>query len=80
MYKKVKNRPCIFCSSSIRNLRYLSPCSVIANIFEFVGLAVIAYYIFGTPLPRFDNGDNDDDVDVYDDGDDDDDDDDALSL
>jgi len=36
---------------SIRNLRYLSPCSVLANIFEFVGLAVIAYYIFGSPLP-----------------------------
>ena len=58
---------------SIRNLRYLSPCSVIANIFEFVGLAVIAYYIFGSPLPRFDNGDNDDDN-----GDDDDDDDDDF--
>ena len=52
-------------SPSIRNLRYLSPCSVLANIFEFVGLAVIAYYIFGTPLPRFDTdedviGDDDD--------------------
>ena len=53
--------------SSIRNLRYLSPCSVIANIFEFVGLAVIAYYIFGTPLPRFDDGG--DDGDDGDDGD-----------
>ena len=57
---------------------------MIANIFEFVGLAVIAYYIFGSPLPRFDNGDNDDGagVDVDDDVDDDgeDDDDDALSL
>ena len=54
-------------SPSIRNLRYLSPCSVLANIFEFVGLAVIAYYIFGTPLPRFDTdhdgiGDDDNNV------------------
>ena len=53
---------------------------MIANIFEFVGLAVIAYYIFGSPLPRFDDGDDendeadddddDDDYDGYDDVDD----------
>jgi len=36
---------------SIRNLRYLSPCSVLANILEFLGLAVIGYYIFSSPLP-----------------------------
>jgi len=36
---------------SIRNLRYLSPCSVLANILEFVGLAVIFYYIFSSPIP-----------------------------
>ena len=46
---------------------------MIANIFEFVGLAVIAYYIFGSPLPRFDDGD--DKNDEADDDDDDDDDD-----
>jgi len=37
---------------SIRNLRYLSPCSVLANILEFVGLAVVFYYIFRSPLPN----------------------------
>jgi hypothetical protein len=36
----------------LRNLRYLSPCSVIANILEFLGLAVIFYYIFSSPIPR----------------------------
>lgn len=36
---------------SIRNLKYLSPCSVLANILEFVGLGIIFYYIFETPLP-----------------------------
>ena len=43
---------------------------MIANIFEFVGLAVIAYYIFGSPLPRFDDDDDDDVVDDDDDDDD----------
>ena len=56
MVEKFKNNEEKTLCFSIRNLRYLSPCSVIANIFEFVGLAVIAYYIFGTPLPRFDDG------------------------
>jgi len=36
---------------SIKNLRYLSPCSVLANILEFVGLGIIFYYIFCTSLP-----------------------------
>ena len=54
---------------SIRNLRYLSPCSVLANIFEFVGLAVIAYYIFGSPLPRCHHENNGDDGHNHDDDD-----------
>jgi len=36
---------------SIRNLKYLSPCSVLANILEFVGLGIIFYFIFENPLP-----------------------------
>ena len=32
--------------------RYLSPCSVIANIFQFVGLGIVFYYIFREPLPH----------------------------
>ena len=36
---------------SIRNLKYLSPCSVLANILEFIGLGIIFYYIFDKPLP-----------------------------
>jgi len=36
---------------SIRNLKYLSPCSILANILEFVGLGIIFYFIFETPLP-----------------------------
>jgi len=36
---------------SIRNLKYLSPSSILANILEFVGLGIIFYYIFSTPLP-----------------------------
>ncbi len=36
---------------SIRSLRYLSPCSVIANIAQFVGLGIVFYYIFRDPLP-----------------------------
>ena len=36
---------------SIRNLKYLSPCSILANILEFVGLGIIFYFIFATPLP-----------------------------
>ena len=39
---------------SIRNLKYLSPCSVLANILEFVGLAIIFFYIFDTKLPATD--------------------------
>jgi len=39
---------------SIKNLKYLSPCSVLANILEFVGLAIIFYYIFDTQLPATD--------------------------
>jgi len=40
---------------SIRNLRYLSPCSVIANILEFVGLGIIFYYIFRDRIPGSDS-------------------------
>jgi len=36
---------------SIKNLRYLSPCSILANILEFAGLGIIFYYIFATPIP-----------------------------
>lgn len=35
----------------IKNLRYLSPFSVIANIFQFVGLGIIFFYIFRDHLP-----------------------------
>lgn len=35
----------------VRNLKYLSPLSVVANILEFVGLGIIFYYIFSGPLP-----------------------------
>ena len=38
---------------SVRNLRFLSPVSVIANVFEFYTLAVVFYYIFREPLPDF---------------------------
>lgn len=31
--------------------RYLSPCSVIANISQFTGLAIVFFYIFRDPLP-----------------------------
>merc|ERR1712123_84009 len=40
---------------SIKNLKYLSPCSILANILEFVGLGIIFYYIFATPLPSSDS-------------------------
>ena len=36
---------------SIKNLKYLSPCSILANILEFVGLGIIFYFIFETSLP-----------------------------
>ncbi|XP_023344937.1 proton-coupled amino acid transporter 1 isoform X1 [Eurytemora carolleeae] len=38
----------------VRNLKYLSPLSVVANILEFVGLGIIFYFIFATPLPSSD--------------------------
>lgn len=31
---------------SIRSLRYLSPCSIVANVCQFVGLGIVFYYIF----------------------------------
>merc|ERR1711892_706970 len=40
---------------SIKNLKYLSPCSILANILEFVGLGIIFYYIFATPIPSSDS-------------------------
>ena len=42
-----------FILGSVRNLRFLSPVSVIANVFEFYTLAVVFYYIFRNPLPDF---------------------------
>lgn len=35
----------------IRNLKYLAPFSMIANLFMGVGLAIIFFYIFREPLP-----------------------------
>ena len=35
---------------SIRNLKYLSPCSVLANVLEFVGLGIIFYFILSESL------------------------------
>jgi len=35
---------------SIRNLKYLSPLTIIANILELVGLAIIFYFIFASPI------------------------------
>ena len=43
--------PFMLAICSIRNLRYLSPFSVVANVLQFVGLGIIFYYIFATPLP-----------------------------
>ena len=40
---------------SIRNLKFLSPVSVVANIFEFYTLGVVFYYIFKDPLPSFES-------------------------
>ena len=40
---------------SIRNLKYLSPFSILANILEFVGLGIIFYFIFSEPLPSTDS-------------------------
>ena len=37
---------------SIRSLRYLSPCSVVANAAQFIGLSIVFYYIFRDPLPH----------------------------
>jgi len=37
---------------SIRSLRYLSPCSVVANAAQFMGLGIVFYYIFREPLPQ----------------------------
>lgn len=34
----------------IRNLKYLAPCSTIANAIMFAGFAIILYYIFREPL------------------------------
>jgi len=37
---------------SIRSLRYLSPCSVVANVAQFMGLGIVFYYIFCEQLPH----------------------------
>jgi len=39
---------------SIKNLKYLSPLTIIANILELLGLAIIFYFIFYTPFPNID--------------------------
>ena len=44
-----------FLICSVRNLRFLSPISILANIFEFYTLAIVFYYIFKDPLPAFDS-------------------------
>jgi proton-coupled amino acid transporter len=41
----------------LRNLKYLSPFSMIANIFMGVGLAIIFFYIFRDPLPSIERPD-----------------------
>merc|ERR1719264_1750325 len=46
--------PFMLAMCSIRNLRYLSPFSILANIIQFVGLGIIFYYIFSTDLPPSD--------------------------
>jgi len=35
----------------VRNLRYLSPFSILATLAQSVGLALVYYYIFREPLP-----------------------------
>jgi len=40
---------------SIRNLKYLSPLTIIANILELVGLAIIFYFIFASPITNVEN-------------------------
>jgi len=40
---------------SIRNLKFLSPLAIIANILELVGLALIFYFIFATPINNLDH-------------------------
>ena len=40
---------------SIRNLKFLAPFSLVANVFEFYTLGVIFYYIFKDPLPSFES-------------------------
>jgi len=37
---------------SIRNLRYLSPFSILANVIQFLGLGIIFFYLFSQPLPN----------------------------
>ena len=36
---------------SIRNLKYLSPVSMLANLLQFTGLAIIFYYLL-TDMPQ----------------------------
>lgn len=36
---------------SIRNLKFLSPLSIVANILEFVGIGIVFYFIFVDSLP-----------------------------
>lgn len=35
----------------VRNLKFLAPFSMIANIFMAIGLGIVFYYIFRDPLP-----------------------------
>lgn len=40
----------------IRNLKFLAPCSTVANFITFIGFGIILYYIFREPL-SFENRD-----------------------
>ena len=40
---------------SVRNLHYLSPFTLLANVFEFYTLGVVFYYLLSPPLNRFDS-------------------------
>lgn len=47
--------PFMLAMCSIRNLRYLSPFSILANFIQSVGLGIIFFYIFGSELKSSDS-------------------------
>lgn len=49
VYMAILLLPLIFVNY-IRNLKFLAPCSTVANIIMFSGFAIILYYIFREPL------------------------------